>query len=130
MTAHAMIVTVEVKEKTVQDAPGAIFPRGVATWVSPLFELAPVTACSSGRQVLKLFARSKTMWTLTSCGRKERAHRIWKSRKEREIPTAPTSIISSSSKEKNEEQNDSSQLSTKSDRPQRERRGPHRKRVH
>jgi hypothetical protein len=43
---------------------------------------------------------------------------VWKSRKEREIPTAPTSIIFSLTKRKHEEQNHSDQLSTESDQPQ------------
>jgi len=66
---------------------------------------------------LQIFARSKTMWTLTPCGRKERAHKVWKSRTEREIPTAPTSILFLSWREKNEDHNHSSQLSTESDHP-------------
>jgi hypothetical protein len=39
MTAQSNVV-VDVNEKTVQDAPGAIFSSGVATWLSPFFEHA------------------------------------------------------------------------------------------
>jgi hypothetical protein len=40
---------------------------------------------------------------------------VWKSRKQREIPTAPTSIIVTVQKEKNEKQDHLHQLSTESD---------------
>ena len=43
---------------------------------------------------------------------------VWKSRTEREIPTAPTSMIVSLKKKKNEDQNNSDQLSTRSDQVQ------------
>jgi hypothetical protein len=40
---------------------------------------------------------------------------VWKSRTEREIPTAPTSIMFSLKKEKHEDQYNSDKLSTRSD---------------
>ncbi|GAC1457152.1 MAG: hypothetical protein PVSMB1_06900 [Gemmatimonadaceae bacterium] len=47
---------------------------------------------------------------------------VWKSRKDREIPTAPTSIVFFlKDEEKNEEQINSNQLSTKSDQIQGDR---------
>jgi hypothetical protein len=42
---------------------------------------------------------------------------VWKSRKEREIPTAPTSIIFFSDEDEERRQNHSDQLSTESDHP-------------
>ena len=42
---------------------------------------------------------------------------VWKSRTEREIPTAPTSIIWCTEKEKERRTNHSDQLSTESDQP-------------
>jgi len=64
---------------------------------------------------LQIFARSKTMWTLTPCGRKERA-RLEISHRTRDPHSAhidPLSFL----EEKNEDHNHSSQLSTESDHP-------------
>jgi len=53
MIAHPTIAAADRQEKTAQDAPGAIFSRGVATRVSPLFEHAAThtsQACSIVRE--------------------------------------------------------------------------------
>ena len=48
MIAYSTISAVDPKDKTAQDAPGVIFSRGVATRVSPLFEVAlPQTTLST-----------------------------------------------------------------------------------
>ena len=54
----------------------------------------------------------------TSVDAKNAPTEVWKSRTEREIPTAPTSIILSLEKKRNEDPNNSDQLSTRSDQVQ------------
>jgi hypothetical protein len=55
MIAHSTISAVVPKDKTVQDAPGAIFSRRVATRVSPLFEVALPQTTPSTWTVLERF---------------------------------------------------------------------------
>lgn len=55
MIAHSTISAVVPKDKPVQDAPGAIFSRRVATRVSPRFEVALPQTTLSTRTVLERF---------------------------------------------------------------------------
>src|SRR5215468_590148 len=55
MIAHSTISAVDRKDKTAQAAPGAIFSRGVATRVSPLFEVALLQTTLSTLTALESF---------------------------------------------------------------------------
>src|SRR5262249_33667563 len=55
MTAPSTILAAHVKEKSAQDAPGAIFLMGVATPVSPLFGIASPQTRFSTLTVLENF---------------------------------------------------------------------------
>ena len=102
--------------KTAQDAPGAILSRGAATPVFPLFatRLRP----GGDPALANLRAVEDDVDAATPVDAQNAPTGIWKSRKEREIPTAPTSIIFSLKKKNEREQNHSDQLSTESDHRQ------------
>jgi hypothetical protein len=94
--------------------PQEPFSRGGwPLWYPPFFVARFLNV---GSERLKFFANAKTMWTLTSCGRQERAHRIWKSRQEREIPHS-AHIDHLFLGKKNDEENHLRKLSTESDHP-------------
>ena len=101
--------------KTAQDAPGAIFSRGVATSVSPFSK--PRDSMPS-MAPLKISADAKTMWTLPPLWtHRTRPQGFGNLAKSARFPQRPHR--SSISLKKNEEQNHSDQLSTESDHPQR-----------
>ena len=76
------IVQVEAIKKIAQDAPGAIFSRGVATWVPPVSSTRIATSILRRSICLKLFDRTKTMWTLASLWtQRTRPQGSWKSAK-------------------------------------------------
>ena len=87
--------------RNAQDAPGAIFSRGGATPVSPLF------ATRIGPEVVSAIEHFRDVEddvdAATPVDAQNAPTGVWKSRKEHEIPTAPTSIIFSLTKRKNED---------------------------
>ena len=101
--------------RNAQDAPGAIFSRGVATPVSPLFATRTrpevISAIEHFRDV------EDDVDAATPVDAQNAPTGVWKSRREREIPTASTSIISLCDEEEERRQNHSDQLSTESDHP-------------
>ena len=111
------------EETTTQDAPGTIFSRGVATLVSPLSS-TPILKSTfrAGDVIDSLRPTEDDVDAATPVDAQNAPTGVWKSRSEREIPTAPTSIIfilkRRREEKKNEEQISSNQLSTKSDQIQ------------
>ena len=109
-----------MKEKTAQDAPGTIFSRGAATLVSLRFDHAfPQESLSGLNLCLTMFARSKTVWTLSS---------LWtqRTRPQVTLKTAQTAVFNSAhtdhfflqEEENNDETNHgntTTELSTESD---------------
>jgi hypothetical protein len=59
MSERWKIAVVDRKKKTAQDAPGTIFSRGVATWVSPLSEHAHRDQHRSPINMLEHFRRNE-----------------------------------------------------------------------
>jgi hypothetical protein len=98
---------------TVQNAPRASFSRGAATRV-PLSRERVV----GGDHAIDTFREAEDeVDAATPVDAQNAPTGVWKSRQEREIPTASTSIILLSDEEEDEEQNHSDQLSTESDQP-------------
>jgi hypothetical protein len=83
----AVIGTIE----TAQDAPGSIFSEGAATPISPC---STTRHCREGDHAIERFRKIEDdVDAVTPVDAQNAPTGVWKSRKEREIPTAPTSII-------------------------------------
>ena len=99
--------------------PQEIFSRGAATPVSPLF------ATRIGPEVISAIEHFRDVEddvdAATPVDAQNAPTGVWKSRREREIPTAPTSIISFCDEEEERRQNHSDQLSTEPDQVHRSR---------
>lgn len=98
--------------RNAQDAPGAIFSRG-----APL--RYPLFATRIGPEVISAIEHVRDVEddvdAATPVDAQNAPTGVWKSRKEHEIPTAPTSIIFFSDEEEERRQNHSDQLSTEPD---------------
>lgn len=107
--------------RNAQDAPGAIFSRGVATPVSPLF------ATRIGPEVISAIEHFRDVEddadAATPVDAQNAPTGVWKSRKEHEIPTAPTSIICFSDEE---EERRTTQINCPPNRIKSRRRSQHR----
>src|SRR5229473_2738087 len=66
MSETLRIAPTNATKQTAQDALGTIFSRGVATLVSPFFEDAYRQGLPACLRDIDIFARSKTVWTLSS----------------------------------------------------------------
>lgn len=96
---------VDWMKKSVQNASGTIFSRGVATWVSPFFEGAhPHRTWSAGQRARQFSTVEDNVDAATPMDAKNAPTGVWKSRKEREISTASTLITLLLDEDKNEEQ--------------------------
>ena len=96
-----------------------IFSKGGATPVSPSVKPTHRRRASSSLNVVETFrAVEDDVDAATPVDAQNAPTGVWKSRKEREIPTAPTSIVFFSEGEERRT-NQSDQLSTESDHPQR-----------
>jgi hypothetical protein len=102
--------------RNAQDAPGAIFSRGAATPVSPVF------AARTGPEVitpLKLSATSKTMWTLPPLWtHRTRPQGFGNLAKNTRFPQRPHRSSFFSDEEEERRRNHSDQLSTEPDQVQ------------
>ena len=102
--------------RNAQDAPGAIFSRGAATPVSPLFRHSHRPG---GDHAVDNSATLKTMWTLPPLWtHRTRPQGFGNLAKNARFPQRPHRSSFSLTKRKNEEQNHADQLSTESDHPQ------------
>jgi hypothetical protein len=112
-----------MRRTTAQDAPGTIFSRGWLLWYPP-FSSTPILKGTfrAGHVTDNVRATEDDVDAATPMDAQNAPTGVWKSRSEREIPTAPTSIIfilkRRREEKKNEEQISSNQLSTKSDQIQ------------
>src|SRR6266851_4353365 len=103
MSETLRIAPTNATKQTAQDALGTIFSRGVATLVSPFFEDAYRQGLPACLRDIDIFARSKTVWTLSS---------LWtqRTRPQVTLKTAQTTVFNSAhtdhfflQEEKNEE---------------------------
>jgi hypothetical protein len=101
------IAGIGVIQKNAQDAPGAIFSRGAATPVSR-FRHAHRPGADHAIETFRDV--EDDVDAATPVDAQNAPTGVWKSRKEREIPTAPTSIIFSSLTKRKNEDNKTTQI--------------------
>ena len=115
---HVMVTIAGIAAKTNRSGcPRNDFLEGVATLVSPLSSTPILKGIFRVGDVIDNFrATEDDVDAATPVDAQNAPTGVWKSRREREIPTAPTSILFGlKEEEKKEEQISSNQLSTKSD---------------
>jgi hypothetical protein len=122
MHVMAMIAGIDAKNNR-SGCPRNDFLEGVAPVVSPLSSTPILKSTFRAGHVTDNFrATEDDVDAATPMDAQNAPTGVWKSRSEREIPTAPTSIIfilkRRREEKKNEEQISSNQLSTKSDQIQ------------
>jgi hypothetical protein len=94
MHVMVMIAGIDAKKTTAQDAPGTIFSRGWLLWYPP-FSSTPILKGTfrAGHVTDNVRATEDDVDAATPMDAQNAPTGVWKSRREREIPTAPTSII-------------------------------------
>jgi hypothetical protein len=119
ITCDDKTIARSMRRKTAQDAPGTIFSRGGYSGIPPFSSTRSSKASFVPSDVIDNFPSDEDdVDAATPVDAQNAPTGVWKSRREREIPTAPTSIHvlleRRREKKKNEEQISSNQLSTKS----------------